>query len=131
VAGIVDVLSPVAAVLAVFVLVGAVASQLSAAVADAIGSAGLIEEVSQQRISMTLGFAVTSALAVLVVWITDPFEVVAVASRAFALFYALQCLIAIVVAYRAGLARPARTAAFAAIGLVCLVAAMAGAPAEH
>lgn len=129
VAGIVDIMRLIAAPLAWFVLVGALASQLSAAVADAIGSAGLINEISRKRVSMDAGFAVTSALAIAVVWLTDPFEVVAVASRAFALFYALQCLIAFVVSFDAGAGR-GRRAWFVMLGIICLVAALVGAPAE-
>lgn len=130
VAGIVDIMGLVAAPLSVFVLVGALASQLSAAVADSIGSAGLLNEVSRRRLSIPAAFAVASALAVAVVWLTDPFEVVAVASRCFALFYALQCVIALMVARRTGSASLAHRICFVVIGLVCLAAALTGAPAE-
>lgn len=129
VTGIVDVMRLIAAPLAWFVLVGALASQLSAAVADAIGSAGLINEISRRSVSMDAGFAVTSALAIAVVWLTDPFEVVAVASRAFALFYALQCLIAVIVS-RDTPARPWQRGWFTLLGIICIVAALVGAPAE-
>ena len=130
VAGIVDIFAMLAAPLAYFVLAGAVASQLSAAVADSIGSAGLLAEVSNRRLAVPVAFAASSALAVAVVWLTDPFGVVAVASRAFGLFYALQCAMAVIVARRDRVGGPWRQAAFVAIGLICLAAAAAGAPAE-
>ena len=120
----------VAAPLSVFVLVGALASQLSGAVADSIGSAGLLNKVSRRRLSIPAAFAVASALAVAVVWLTDPFEVVAVASRCFALFYALQCVIALMVAWRMGNASMPHRVCFVLIGLVCIAAALTGAPAE-
>jgi hypothetical protein len=130
VAGILDIMTFVAAPLAAFVLVGTVSSQLSAAVADSIGSGGLMNEVSRGKLSVPAAFAIASALAIAVVWLTDPFQVLAVSSRAFALFYALQCALAILVARRTGAGTPSRYAAFAAIGAVCVVAALIGAPAE-
>lgn len=40
------------------------------------------------------------AVAVCVIWATDVVSVVALASRAFALFYALQCIVAVMLARR-------------------------------
>lgn len=130
VAGILDVMAMVAPALGLFVLVGALSSQLSAAVADSIGSGGLMSEVSRRKLSVEMAFALAGLLAIAVVWMTDPFEVVAISSRAFALFYALQCVLALVVGRRTRAASPVKLAGFVAIGLVCLVAALAGAPAE-
>lgn len=130
VAGILDVMALVAPGLGALVLVAALASQLSAAVADSIGSGGLMSEVSRRRLTVPIAFALANALSVAVVWLTDPLEVVAVSSRAFAIYYALQCALAVAVARRSGAASPTRQAGFVAIGLVCLVAALVGAPAE-
>ncbi|PTR07286.1 MULTISPECIES: hypothetical protein [unclassified Novosphingobium] len=130
VAGILDIMELIAPALGVFVLIGAVASQLSAAVADSIGSGGLINEVSRRKISVPLAFLLAGALAIVIVWLTDPFEVVALSSRAFALFYALQCALALIVSIRNGVGTAAQRIGFGAIGLVCLVAAAVGAPAE-
>ncbi len=130
VAGILDIMELIAPALGLFVLVGAVASQLSAAVADSIGSGGLINEVSRRTISVPLAFLLAGALATVIVWLTDPFEVVALSSRAFALFYALQCALALIVAARNGVGTLPQRIGFVAIGLVCLVAAAVGAPAE-
>lgn len=130
VAGILDIMELIAPALGVFVLIGAVASQLSAAVADSIGSGGLINEVSRRKISVPLAFLLAGALAIVIVWLTDPFEVVALSSRAFALFYALQCALALIVSIRNGVGTAAQRIGFGAIGLICLVAAAVGAPAE-
>ena len=130
VAGILDIMRMVATPLGVFVLIGALASQLSAAVADSVGSGGLMNEVSRRQLSVPAAYAVASGLAIAVVWLTDPFQVVAVASRAFAVFYALQCALAVLVSWRTGAGGWALRSGFAAIGLICLVAAAAGAPAE-
>lgn len=130
VAGIYDVMAMVAPLLGLFVLGGALTSQLSAAIADSIGSGGLMVEVSRRRLSVRSAFLVASALSVAVVWLTDPFEVIALSSRAFAAYYAVQALIALWVSRRIGVGGPVLHAGFVLIGLVCLVAAMVGAPAE-
>ena len=103
VAGILDIMSLIAPALGMFVLAGAVSSQLSAAVADSIGSGGLVNEVSRRKISVSL---------------------------AFALLYALQCVLALIVSIKDGKATTLQRIGFVAIGLVCLVAAAVGAPAE-
>ena len=130
VAGILDVMALVAPGLGVLVLIAALASQLSAAVADSIGSGGLMNEVSRRRLSVPAAFALANALAVAVVWLTDPLEVVAISSRAFAIYYALQCALAVAVSQRSDGVSVLRQAGFVAIGLICLVAALVGAPAE-
>lgn len=130
VAGILDIMRMVAAPLAIFVLIGALSSQLSAAVADSIGSGGLMNEVSRRKVSVPAAFAIASALAIAVVWLTDPFQVVAASSRAFALFYAMQCGLALMVSWRADQGGWLLRSGVALTGLVCVVAAIAGAPAE-
>lgn len=130
VAGILDIMALVAPIMGVFVLVGAVSSQLSAAIADSIGSGGLIIEVARRRLSVRTAFIVANALAVAVVWLTDPFEVIALSSRAFALFYAVQAALAFWVSLRTHVGSTTARAGFAAVGLICIVAALVGAPAE-
>jgi hypothetical protein len=130
VAGILDIMELIAPAMGVFVLAGAVSSQLSAAVADSIGSGGLVNEVSRRKISVPLAFTFAGALAILVVWLTDPFQVVALSSRAFALFYALQCALAVIVSVKRGVGSWPQRIGFFAIGLICLVAVFVGAPAE-
>ena len=123
-------MSVVAPILGVFVLIGAVSSQLSAAIADSIGSGGLMVEVSRRSLSVRNAFIAASALSIAVVWLTDPFSVIAWSSRAFALFYAMQAGLAFWVSIRTGSGGRAAQAGFAAVGFVCIVAAAMGAPAE-
>ncbi len=130
VAGILEVLGLVAPLLGALVLIGAASSQLSAAVADTIGAGGLAAEVSGGRLNARAGTVAASGLAVLVVWLTDPLQVIAIASRAFALYYALQCVIAFIVSRRSHEGGPMAQPALVAAGVVCLAAAIAGAPAE-
>ncbi len=129
VAGILDVMKGIAPALAIIVLGAAVASQLSAAVADSIGATGLAVELSGKRLTIPVAFLAASALAIAVVWLTNPFSVVAVASRAFAAFYGVQCLLALIVARRIGKSIPVQ-AGIALMLVICFVAALTGAPAE-
>ncbi|MFZ5747055.1 MAG: hypothetical protein ACOY45_05280 [Pseudomonadota bacterium] len=130
VAGVLDVMSAIVPALGGVVLAAAVASQLSAAVADSIGSTGIAVELSRRRLTLATGFLFAAALSVLVTWLTDAVAVIAVASRAFALYYAIQCAVAVGVARAAGKATPPRIMGIVAVGILCLVAAVAGAPAE-
>lgn len=130
VAGILDIMTFVAPILGLFVLGGAVTSQLSAAIADSIGSGGIMIEVSRRKLGVRTAFMVASALSIAVVWLTDPFEVIALASRAFAAYYGMQAVLAFWVSRRTGAGNGAAQAGFVAVGLVCIVAALAGAPAE-
>lgn len=129
VAGILDVMNGIAPLLGVMVLVAAAASQLSAAIADSLGSAGLSLELSGNRLTLKTAYVLTGALALGVVWLTDPFEVIAVASRAFGLFYALQCVLAIWIGRRTRVSSVPQAAFQALIACLCLAAAAAGAPA--
>lgn len=130
VAGILDIMEIVAPILGIFVLIGAVSSQLSAAIADSIGSGGLMVEVSRRKLGIRGAFITASALSIAVVWLTDPFSVIALSSRAFALFYALQAVLALWVSFRTGAGGTSTRIGFAIVGLICIVAAAAGAPAE-
>lgn len=130
VAGILDIMSFVAPLLAVLVLIGAVASQLSAAIADSIGSGGLLIEVARGKVGVRTAFMISSALAIAVVWLTDPFQVVALSSRAFAIFYAMQAVLALWVSLKTGAGNGFARAGFVVIAVICCIAALAGAPAE-
>jgi len=130
VAGILDIMELVAPALGIFVLIGAVSSQLSAAIADSIGAGGIAVEVSRKRLQVRGAFVVVAILAIAIVWLTNPFEVVALSSRAFALFYAMQAGLAIWVSRRTQQGGVGRQVGFAIIGIICVIAAAAGAPAE-
>ncbi len=130
VAGIYDIMAMVAPLLGWFVLGGSVTSQLSAAIADSIGSSGLLVEVSRQRLSLPVAFVAASALALAVVWLTDPFAVIALSSRAFAAYYAVQAVIAVWVSIRIRTGGWVLRLGFVVVGLICVAAALVGAPAE-
>jgi len=71
-----------------------------AAVADTSGSGGLIEELTRGRITTRQAYAVLVTAGLVLTWTTNVFQIISYASRAFALYYALQAAIATVGAWR-------------------------------
>ncbi len=94
--GIIDAMHPVALVLPVMLMVAAVMSQFSAAVADLGGGGGLLRENSHGRLSSRIGYISVAACAIVLVWAVDLLEIITLASRAFAAYYLLQTLLAII-----------------------------------
>lgn len=88
-----------ATVLPLMLIVGAVMSQFSAAVADTVGAGCLASESSRRKISTNTGYLVVSVFAVLLIWTADLLEIISFASRAFALYYMLQCVVALIASY--------------------------------
>lgn len=87
--------SYVVAVLPVMLVIAATMSQFSAAVGDTIGSGGLIEEESQHLIPERLAYLLIAMAGIILVWFADIFEIVTLASRAFAFYYLLQTILAL------------------------------------
>lgn len=118
---IIDMLRPLGGVVAPMIIVAALASQLSAAVADANGNGGLLAETSGGRIHANVGHLVTALCALAITWVANIYEIIAYASQCFVLYYALQCLQATRSAW--GLGMVARALVFAggcalAVGIV-------------
>lgn len=84
-----------AAVLSIPLILGAVMSQFSAAVADTIAAAGNLEETTRGHLKPQWGYLLVGMGAIALTWSVDTFEVIALASRAFAFYYFLQCLVAV------------------------------------
>jgi len=99
---IIDMLLPLGAVVAPLIIFAALASQLSAAVADMNGAGGLLEGATARRVPMRAGFAVTATVALGITWLGDIYEIIVYASKAFVLYYALQCVLAAYIAFRRG-----------------------------
>jgi hypothetical protein len=85
-----------ATALPLMLIVAAIMSQFSAAVADTVGAGCLASESSSGRISTNYGYLVVSLFAILLVWTTNLLEIITFASRAFALYYLLQCVVALI-----------------------------------
>ncbi len=85
-----------ATALPLMLIVAAIMSQFSAGVADTVGAGGLASESSRGKLSSNKGYLVVSIFAIILVWTVDLLEIIALASRAFALYYFLQCVVALV-----------------------------------
>jgi len=77
-------------------ILAAIASQLSAAVADINGAGGLLSEASSGRFAPRWGYAAAAVFAILVVWTSDIYQIITFASKAFVLYYGLQSLQAVI-----------------------------------
>lgn len=121
---VIHMMAMVAPILPAMLLVAALSAQLSAAVADANGAGGLLRELSGGRISPRMGYAVLTAAALALTWAADVFEIISYASRAFAIYYAVQALIAARHARRRGDGR--RSLAFGALAVLGLAIAVFG-----
>ncbi|MBI1328925.1 MAG: hypothetical protein GC166_03365 [Alphaproteobacteria bacterium] len=132
IAGVVGMMSKVASILAVLLVGGAIFAQASAAIADTIGGAGLSEEASEGTIKRKYAYPLIGAFGIVLVWSANILDIVALASRAFAGFYALQCLVAAFTAQAAPNVkhRWPHTIWFAALGLLALGITILGIPAE-
>ncbi|WP_374570527.1 hypothetical protein [Phenylobacterium sp.] len=115
---IIDMLKPIGTAVGPLIILTALASQLSAAVADMNGAGGLLAEASGRRLKVRLGNLITAVAAIGVTWSGDIYEIITYASKAFVAYYALQCLQATVSAVK--LRRP-WTAGLSAFGLVLAV----------
>jgi hypothetical protein len=83
-----------AGLLALPLIVAAALSQFSAAVADTIAATGNMEEATHQHLKERFGYIIVGGGAIMLTWSADTFEIIALASRAFAFYYLLQCLVA-------------------------------------
>ncbi len=131
VTAIIEMTHPAAAVLPLLITIAAVGSQFSAAVADNAGAGGLIEDITNRKVPLRLAYLFIALVTIGITWETDVNEIIAYASRAFALFYALQCVVAwLVVRSDPTLPRRAlRLVGFALLAVACLAVFALGAPA--
>lgn len=97
---IISLLQVVAPILPLLLVAAALSAQFSAAVADTAGSGGLLAEITAGRIPEKLAYALLVGHGILLTWTLNIFEIISYASRAFALYYAIQALIAAISAYR-------------------------------
>ena len=85
-----------ATALPLMLIVAAIMSQFSAAVADTVGAGCLASESSRGKLSTNYGYLVVSLFAIILIWTADLLEIISFASRAFALYYLLQCMVALI-----------------------------------
>jgi len=132
VTAIVRLVAPVAVVLPSLIVITAVGSQLSAAVADDAACAGLMRTFFANRFSPRWGYLTIGVVTIALTWLTDVLLIISIASRAFALFYALQCGVTVVTAYSRDELPHRRSIMVAALvlGLASLAITVLGIPSE-
>lgn len=108
--------------------VAAVGSQFSAAVADEAGCGGLLSHLVGRWLDSRTAYLAIGAITVLLIWSVDVKQIISLASRAFALFYCLQCLVAALVAWPSG--SRFRATWYGGLGVLALVVAGLGKSAE-
>jgi hypothetical protein len=130
VTAIISMTRPVAIVLPLLISVAAIGSQFSAAVADDSGAGGLLEDITEHKLPVRYAYLLILLTTVALTWATNVNGIIAWASRAFALFYTLQCLVAFLVALRTKNlpARRLRLVGFALVAVVCLSVSTLGLP---
>jgi hypothetical protein len=99
---IVDLLRPVTMLAAPMIIIAALASQSSAAVADMNGAGGLLSESLGNRVNVRLGNLITALVAIAITWSANIYEIITDATRAFVLYYVLQSVQATLAAHRRG-----------------------------
>jgi hypothetical protein len=131
VAAIVSLVGQLALVLPAMLIGAAVASQFSAAVADAIGGAGILRSRLSGRVQANYFYPVIALLSIGLVWSGSVLDIIAWASRAFAVYYGLQCGVATLVALQApDLARrKIKVFCFGLLALAACAVALLGIPA--
>jgi hypothetical protein len=130
VTAIIEMTKPVAVVLPILLTVAAIGSQFSAAVADDSGAGGLLEDITHKQLSIRHAYLLILLVTLTLTWTTDVNAIIAYASRAFALFYMFQCVVAFLVAWRLkNLSyRLLRFVNFAFLTVVCLLVFALGIP---
>ena len=130
VTAIIDMARPVAVVLPILLVIAAIGSQFSASVADFEGAGGLMQDITQHKVSARYAYLLIVMVTLILTWSVDVNQVIAYASRAFALFYTLQCLVAFVVTWqnRQLNRRQSRLFNFASLALVCFLVFAFGVP---
>jgi hypothetical protein len=76
-------------------VIAAAMSQFSAAVADTLAATGNMQEMTHERLKEKFGTLLVGGGAIALSWNANTLEILALASRAFAFYYLLQCLVAI------------------------------------
>ncbi len=121
----------VAPVLPLLITITAIFSQFAASTADDAGCSGLLESILRGHINTRLAYVIVSVMAIGLTWVTNVYEIISVASRAFAFYYAVQCIVAILVAREVKtVPTPLRHQLFAGfMFIICVTVTIFGIPA--
>lgn len=107
-------------VLPILLLVAATASHLSAALADTIGGGGLLKELFHLPISPQFYYVLVIAIAGILVWSSNVFEIINLASKGFALYYLIQTIIVIKLVMRQSTGQRIRSTKLLGLSVIVL-----------
>jgi len=131
---IIDLMVGISAILAPLLIIAALAAQFSAAVADTVGSGGLVHELTHGKVNDRKAYLAIAAVGIGLTWIADIFAIISFASRAFALYYAIQaglaCLRVIAAGGLTDWRQKSRLLSFGALAVLGIAACMLGIPVE-
>lgn len=113
------------ALLVVPLIIAAAMSQFSAAVADTLGATGNMEEVTHDHLKAKWATVMVGGGAIALTWSADTLQILAIASRAFAFYYLLQCLVALTLS-KTVLQRVGLVAVAVVLGFITVFAVPAG-----
>ena len=125
---IIGLMAQVAPILPILLVIAALAAQFSAAVADTAGAGGLADELTHHRLPPKRAYLLLVVAGLVLTWTANIYEIIALASRAFAAYYALQSIVALLHAHRNG--QWSRVALFAALTALGVAIVLFGTPAE-
>jgi len=97
---IITLLAPLGAVVGPLIIFAALASQISAAIADMNGAGGLLAVASERHLSVRVGYLLTAAAALLITWTASILDIIVYASKAFVIYYGLQSGLAALACWR-------------------------------
>ena len=106
-------------------VIAAAMSQFSAAVADTLAATGNMAEMTHGGLKAKFGTVLVGGGAIALSWSANTLEILALASRAFAFYYMLQCLVAINVSEPIG-QRLGMAAIAVVLGFITIFAVPAG-----
>ncbi len=91
-----------------------------------------MEDITHRQLPIRYAYLLILLVTVALTWETDVNGIIAYASRAFALFYMLQCIVALIVAWQLKdiPKRACRLTCFASLAIMCLLVFTLGLPSE-
>jgi hypothetical protein len=89
-----DIIRAIATWFVLPLVAAAIFSQFSAAIADTIGGAGNVRDRTDGKLPEKLVYVGIVGVALVLTWVADTSQVLVLASKAFAFYYGLQCVVA-------------------------------------
>lgn len=127
---IIDMMVIISPILPFMLIIAALSAQFSASISDTGGAGGLIGELTNDKMPEKYAYALLVVIGLLLTWNSNIFIIIAYASRAFALYYAIQATIAAAYSVRCN-GITIKTLLFITLALLGFIIAIFGISAEH